>query len=91
MKHSLFIVFLHRDSDLLDLVNSEVGGGAECSDNGLRVEALLHVRLQLLQELSSQESDGGGAVSYLRVVEKENEDGSVGNCIHKTFYLYTQP
>ncbi|KAF3836929.1 hypothetical protein F7725_004393, partial [Dissostichus mawsoni] len=45
-----------KHGDLLDLSDSEVGGGAEGSDDGLRVETLLHVRLELLQELSSQEA-----------------------------------
>lgn len=64
---SLPVVLLHGDGDLLDLVDGEVGGGAEGSDDGLRVEALLHVRLQLLQELCGQEGDGRGAVSDLRI------------------------
>lgn len=61
----LLIVLLHRDGDLLDLVDGEVGGGTESSDDGLRVETLLHIRLQLLQELGGQEGDGGGAVPDL--------------------------
>lgn len=62
----LCIVFLHRDGNFLDLVDSKVGGRAECSDDGLGVEPLLHVRLELLQELSRQEGDRGGAISNLR-------------------------
>lgn len=65
-ENSLLIVFFHRDGDLLYLADGEIGGGAECSDDGLRVETLLHVWLQLLQELCSQEGDGGGAVPNLR-------------------------
>lgn len=71
-EHLLLIVFLHRDGDLLDLVDGEVGGVAEGSDDGLRVKTLLHIRLQLLQELCSQESDGGGAISDLSVKENKN-------------------
>lgn len=62
----LCIVFLHRDGNFLDLIDSKVGGRAECSDDGLGVEPLLHVRLELLQELSRQEGDRGGAISDLR-------------------------
>lgn len=62
---SLFVVFLHRDGDLFDLADSEVGGSAESADDGLRVETLLHERLQLPQELGGQEGDGRGAVSNL--------------------------
>lgn len=47
-EHSLLVVFLHRDSSLLDLVDGKVGGSTESSDDGLRVETLLHIRLQLL-------------------------------------------
>lgn len=65
----LLVVFLDRDGDLLDLVDSELGGSAEGPDDGLGVETVLHVRLKLLQELSSQESDGGGAVPDLRMVK----------------------
>lgn len=53
----LCIIFLHRDGNFLDLVDSKVGGRAERSDDGLGVESLLHVRLELLQELGCQESD----------------------------------
>lgn len=43
IEHILLIVLLHRNGDLLDLVDSEVGGGTESSDDGLRVETLLHI------------------------------------------------
>ena len=46
-------------------------GGAERADDGLRVEALLHVRLQLPQELGGQQGDGGGAVAHLEGQGKE--------------------
>lgn len=72
-EHLLLVIFFHRDGDLLDLVDGEVGGGAERSDDGLRVETLLHIRLQLLQELSSQESDGGGAIPDLSTGPREKK------------------
>lgn len=68
----LCIVFLHRNGNFLDLVDSKVGGRAECSDDGLGVEPLLHVRLELLQELSRQEGDRGGAISNLRRFKNTN-------------------
>lgn len=66
MQILLWIVFLHRDGNFLDLVDSQVGGRAERSDDGLGVEPLLHVRFELLQELGCQEGDRGGAISNLR-------------------------
>ena len=54
-----------------------MGGGAERSDDGLGVETLLHIRLELLQELSSQQSDGGGAVSDLRMVRRNEDYGNL--------------
>lgn len=72
-KDSLFVVFLHRDGDLLNLANSEVGGSAERSDDGLRMETLLHIRLQLLQELSGEKGDGCGTVSNLEEDSAETE------------------
>lgn len=69
--HVPLVVLLHGNGDLLDLVDSEVGGSSESSDDGLRVETLLHVRLQLLQELGSQEGDRGGAIPDLRKAGKK--------------------
>lgn len=66
IEHSLLVVFLHRDGNLFDLANSKVSGGAKRSDDGLGVKTLFHIRLQLLQELSSQEGDRGGAVPDLK-------------------------
>ncbi len=72
-EHLLLVIFLHRDGNLLYLADGEVSGGAEGSDDGLRVETLLHVRLQLLQELCGKESDGGGAVPDLKRGQKKDE------------------
>lgn len=69
--HVPLVVLLHGNGDLLDLVDSEVGGSSESSDDGLRVETLLHVRLQLLQELGSQEGDRGGAIPDLSKAGKK--------------------
>lgn len=62
----LCIIFLHRNSDLLNLVDGEVGGSTEWSNDGLGVKTLLHVRLELFQELCCKKSDRGGAVPNLR-------------------------
>lgn len=70
--HLLLVTFLYRDSNLLDLVDGEVGSSAERPDDGLRVETFLHIRFQLLQELRSQESDGGGAITNLSMGTKKN-------------------
>lgn len=40
-------------------------GGAEGTDDDLRVEAFLHVGLHLLQELGSEQRDGRGAIANL--------------------------
>lgn len=65
------VVLLHRNRDLLDLFDGEVGGSSESSDDGLRVETLLYIRLQLLQELGSQESDRGGTIPDLGTAGKK--------------------
>lgn len=81
----LCIVFLHRDGNFLDLVDSEVGGRAERSDDGLGMEPLLHVRLELLQELGCQEGDRGRAISNLR--RFENTGGNKRISQGKSFTL----
>ena len=70
-KHVLLVVLLDGNRDLLDFVDSKIGGSSKSSDNGLRVETLLHIRLQLLQEFGCQKGDRGGAIPNLSIAGKK--------------------
>lgn len=76
----LRIIFLHRDSNFLNLVDSKVGSRAESSDDGLGVESLLHVRLELLQEFSCKEGDRGGAIPNLNLKKKTTKRNTDLSC-----------